>query len=170
MSWFERAPALALIGLLAACGFHPLYGRPASDADVAPQLAQIFIEPIADRIGQVLHNQLRDRLTPRGVPREARYRLNVALDFARSPVALQKDQSVTRVNLTVRANYVLSDAQSGSTVSSGTTRSVAAFNVVRSDFATLSAERDAERRAVRDLGDEISTRLAVSFASSRTGG
>ena len=170
MSWFEKAPILALIGLLAACGFHPLYGRPAGDAGVTPQLAQIFIEPIADRIGQVLHNQLRDRLTPNGVPLQPRYRLNVGLDFAKSPVAVQKDESVTRLNLTVRARYVLADARNGTTVSSGTTRSVAAFNVVRSDFATLSAERDAERRAVRDVGDEISTRLAVFFARGRAGG
>lgn len=167
---WERAPALVLIGLLAGCGFHPLYGGSVGDAGVAPQLAQIFIEPIPDRIGHALHNQLRDRLTPRGVPPQARYRLNVDLDFDKSPVALQKDQSVTRVNLTVRANYVLSDAASGTTVSSGATRSVAAYNVVRSDFATLSAERDAERRAVRDVGDEISTRLAVYFSSSRGGG
>ena len=65
---------------------------------------------------------------------------------------------------------MLADARNGTTVSSGTTRSVAAFNVVRSDFATLSAERDAERRAVRDVGDEISTRLAVFFARGRAGG
>jgi len=42
-------------------------------------------------------------------------------------------------------------------------RTISAYNVVQSEFATLSAERDAEDRAARDMGREISTRLAIFF-------
>ena len=45
----------------------------------------------------------------------------------------------------------------------GTARSIASYNVVRSDFANTAAERDAELRLARELSDEISLRLAVAL-------
>jgi len=45
-------------------------------------------------------------------------------------------------------------------------RATSAFNVVDSEFATLSAERDAEERAARDLSGEVVTRLALYFQRS----
>ena len=76
MSFFRPAVAAALISL-AACGFRPLH---APGAGAEPEvLAGIEIAHIPDRLGQVVRNHLLDRLTPRGAPAAATYRLAVSL-------------------------------------------------------------------------------------------
>ena len=42
-------------------------------------MAQIHINPIADRVGQQLYNKLRDRMNPQGVPQNPTYDLIVTL-------------------------------------------------------------------------------------------
>ena len=44
-----------------------------------------------------------------------------------------------------------------------TARAIAPYNVVDSQFATLSAERDAQERAAREVGEDIRTRLGLYF-------
>lgn len=163
MSW-SRLAALALLAVVTACGFRPLYG-PQAGYDVSlTELASVRVQPIPDRIGQVLRNDLRDRLTPRGTQPKARYALGVKMVKRTEGVAFEKDESVTRINLTVNASYQLTEISSGSVLTMGSTRSVAAFNIVRSEFSNLSAEADAERRAARAVGEEIWIRLGVYFS------
>ena len=49
-----RAAALLACLALGACGFRPLYGH----SNLAPQMALIYVEPIADRDGYELRNTL----------------------------------------------------------------------------------------------------------------
>lgn len=149
---------------LTACGFRPLYGpQNGYDASLA-EMASVKVLPIPERIGQILRNSLLDRLTPRGAPVNPRYRLGVSMEIQKEGLAFEKDESVTRFNLTVSANYQLTEIATGSVITSGSARSVAAFNVVRSDFANISAEADAERRAARAVGEDIWVRLGVFFS------
>ena len=161
---FRAAAAAGVLALVAACGFQPLYGERGGRDQALVELAAIAVQPIADRLGQVVRNELRDRLTPRGVPDTPRYRLAVAITTRKEAVAFNDDESVTRFNFTLNVRYVLSDAGSGEVVVAGSTRSVAAFNVVLSEFANIAAENDAETRAARDSSEEIRTRLGVFFS------
>lgn len=159
-----RAVALALLLGLSACGFRPLYGeQDRGGAGTAPQLQEILVNPIADRLGQILRNDLVDRLSPTGAPDRPRYRLSVAIAAGEEGLAITKDESITRFNLRISATYVLYDAQSNAEVTRGISRTIAAYNVVQSQFATLAAEKDAENRAARELSEDIRTRLAVFF-------
>ena len=161
--WWSRGAAAALGLALAACGFQPLYGEREHGAETLAALADVRIAPIADRLGQVVRNHLLDSLTPRGTPAAARYRLTVTLRRAKEGLAFQQDESVTRFDITVTAEYELAEIASGDTVAKGTARSIASYNVVRSDFANTAAERDAERRLARELSEEIALRLAVAI-------
>lgn len=163
MSLF-RFCALFLLTGLTACGFRPLYGPQGGYDSSIAELASVRVLPIPDRVGQILHNNLRDRLTPRGAPREPRYRLGVSIVKQKEGLAFEKDESVTRFNLTLRATYQLSEIGTGNVVATGSTRAVAAFNVVQSEFANISAEADAERRAARAAGEDIWIRLGVYFS------
>ncbi len=156
--------ALVLLAALTACGFRPLYGPQAGYDSSLAELASITVSRIPDRTGQILQNDLRDRLTPRGAPANPRYRLGVSMLTQREGVAFEKDESVTRINLTLSASYQLTEIATGSVLSSGATRSVAAFNVVQSEFANISAEADAERRAALAVGENIWIRLGVYFS------
>lgn len=160
----RRGATLLLALALAGCGFQPLYGaRERGGPGSVEALTQISVDPIPDRIGQILRNNLVDRFNPRGEPDRARYRLAVKVIVSKEGLAITKDESITRFNLRITAIFALLEADSGKELHRGIARTIAAYNVVDSQFATLSAEKDAEARAARELSDDLRTRLAVYF-------
>jgi len=147
---------------LGACGFHPLYaGGP--NGPRRTELAQIAIGPVDSKEGVDLRNELIDRLTPDGEPTYPQYQLDLELHEYREGLGIQKDTSVTRWNLQLAADYRLLDLGTGKVITKGTASTMASYSVVDSQFATLTAERDAQERASVDLGDQLSLRLALFF-------
>lgn len=159
----RRAAVLVLLGVLAACGFRPLYGERAQGPEVEAQFAAIDIAPISDRLGQLVRNHLLDAMNPYGRPQRPAYRLEVILSPTQESLAFREDDTATRVNLRLAATYVLKRARSDEILLEGGTRVIASYNVTRQDYATLIADRDARARAAREVADEIVTRLAVWF-------
>ncbi len=123
--------------------------------------------PIADRIGQQLHNLLLDKLTPLGPPAAERYVLRVTLSESLQSLAVRKDDVATRANLILRASFTLVRAQDDFTLLSNSAISANSYNFLREEFATLSAENDARARAVRELSDEIRTRIAIYLSRDK---
>ncbi len=152
---FAATCSAALVG----CGFQPLHSKKAGAS--AAGFAEIRIAPIADRIGQQPHNLLLDKLTPLGPPPKARYVLRVTLSESLQNLAVRKDDVATRANLIMRAKFMLVRAHDNFTLLSNSAISANSYNILREEFATLSAENDARARAVRELSDEIRTRIAV---------
>ena len=152
--------------LSTACGFQPLYGKRTGDVPVRQLFNAISIAPIPDRVGQLVRNQLVDALTPLGQPRDPAYVLAVTLVQSKEGVAFQSDEKATRFNVTLEARFVLREFVGGAIVTQGNTRSVAAFNNVRSEFANITAELDAQRRAARQVADSIALRLGVHFSGT----
>jgi len=163
--WLSKLLTSALLLLMVgACGFQPLYGRTGDNAKVQAQLSQTYILPIAGRTGQILRNNLLDRVTPTGIPKSAAYQLKVDLDAKKSGVAIDTDSSTNRVNLTLRARYTLLDKTGKTSFYNGVAQSISAYNVVDSDFANLSAEKNAEKRSSIVLAEEIHRQLSVYFS------
>ena len=154
----KAAALLALLPLLAGCGFRPLYG----DARLEPQMASIFVEPVAERDGYELRNALINLLGSNGNVRGKAYRLKIVLSEANQGVALQNDATITRYNDTLTVSYVLSDA-GGTEVTSGIQSSLASYNVVASPYSTLSAQQDADKRAALDIAERIRIDLGAFF-------
>ena len=150
------------LAALAGCGFRPLYSRESSGSPA--HLAEIRIVPIADRIGQQLHNLLLDKLNPMGPPATARYVLTVTVNESLQNLAVRKDEVATRANLIMRVNFVLARRDDGSTLMTSHAVSANSYNIVSSEFGTLSAENDARARAARELSDEIKSQLGIFLA------
>lgn len=154
-----RVTALLLALGLAACGFHPLYGR----GGASPALmASIYVDPIPDRTGYELRNSLMD-LFDSGSSGSKKYRLKVQLSDQRKGIALQNDATITRYNYLLDADYQLFDS-TGKLVTSGHQSTLTAYNVVSSPYATLAAQQDARKRAAQDLSQRIQLDLGVWFA------
>jgi len=177
MSWSKaarRGAAMCLLALVVVavttCGFEPLYGQRGGGDSVVAHIAAIEVMAIPDRLGQVVRNHLREGLTPYGAPDTPRYRLHVTLRKIEEGIAFQKDDAVTRFNVILFASYDLVEAATGSHVTRGLVRSIAAYNVVRSDYATIAAARDAEARVAESVSDEIQTRIAIDLARRRAEG
>jgi len=167
MSWSRRKLFVSIIlagtGLLAGCGFQPLYGN-RSQANSAPaQFAQIDVTGIDGRTGHHLRNYLIDQFSARGGNYKKLYRLDISLSEQKDGLAIRQDESVTRFNYRVLSAIRLVRLRDQQPVFETSLRATSAFNVVKSEFATLSAERDAQERAARDLSAEIITRLAIYF-------
>ena len=86
-------PILALVALttLSACGFRPLYATAGDDYQTAANMAQVKVELIDDRVGQLTRNALLETLTPRGQSSNPLYDLSVTLTESTSEQGFTKD-------------------------------------------------------------------------------
>src|SRR6266481_880851 len=101
MSWSRKARALAVLSLAlatGACGFRPLYGDIGQTGGVQSKLSQVVVDPIPDRLGQKLRQDLLDRIEPRGESGTGRYHLLVKLAEAQDGEGIRSDLTYARVN------------------------------------------------------------------------
>ena len=168
--------ALASLGLallLGGCGFHPLYAVPGSaHGSMRTNLGSIYVEPIPDRLGYELRNQLIDLLDARADFGGAAYRLHVTLSLKSEAIGVQSQPApggltqtaITRYNDTLTVEYELIDLKTNAAVTHGTETGLSAYNVLSSPYATLAVQQDANKRAADDVADRIRVALAVYFA------
>ncbi|MDG2032566.1 MAG: LPS assembly lipoprotein LptE [Rhodospirillales bacterium] len=153
--------SLAALGLLTGCGFKPIYGS-AGESNISVELATIHVALIKDRIGQQLRNLLLDRINPGGTPEKPSYRLSVQLSESKQELAIKKSEVSTRANLTFTAKFQLQGLrQFAARTFSGRASIVTSYNILSSDFGTLSAEKNARRRAALVLASYITNRIAA---------
>jgi LPS-assembly lipoprotein len=157
----------AVLGGLTACGFHPLYGDKSVTAVSSKELAAVQIDLIKDREGQMLRNELLDRFQPAGPAPQALYGLSIGLASQKVGLAILPDETGTRANLIMSANYSVRDLTNGGVLFKGTSRSIVGYNILDSEFATTSSETDAYRRAVYDLSEQITTRVSLVLANHK---
>lgn len=171
--WSRRAAlGLLLIGAAASgCGFRPLYGNrtptgaPTGSVSVNQQLAGIRVDPIADRVGQQLHNALRDGLNPLGQPAAATHHLSVKLVVRNYGALAQSDLSATRRNVEITAFYKLSDG-AGNVVLSDSSQITSGYDEFDDPLNDISANQHAQERDVLQLAELIKTRLAAFFTQN----
>jgi len=164
MSWSERRrgllAALAAAALLAACGFTPLY---APGGPAAAMGGRIEVAVIEGAPGFAMREELTARLGPATA---ATHRLDVTLALDETGVALTQQDVTTRYTVTGTADYALVPLDGGPPVTGGTVRALTGYStpetVGASAYASLAAQRDAERRLAVDLADRIVQRLALS--------
>jgi LPS-assembly lipoprotein len=153
------AVALALSG----CGYRPLYGErgPGPGGAASDHLGSVKIAGIADRRGQMLRNDLLDRMSPRGETASARYILSVITTEATRTTDSRADGTATRADLVVSARFNLRDINSDVVVYVDRSEAVATFNLLTNRFASVSSEDEARRRAVEQIADQITLQVAL---------
>lgn len=176
----RRLLATALLGgaalLLPGCRARPLYGKfdpegPLDSYRASDDLRAIAVSPIPDRSGQILHNALRNQLTPAGVPANPAYRLDATVTESVGASQLQIDATASRALLIVNANYnVVLAAVPQVGLVGGQVTSLSAYNIGESEYATRRAEVDARERALEEAARRIRQRLASWFIEARADG
>ena len=155
--WWPRLALLA-VAALAGCGFHPLYSRSSGDPRIAPEMASVYVSPIADREGQLVRNALLGRLNASG---ESRYRLEVTVIESESPVLLQSDQTASIDDVSYNASFTLYE---GTTVlTKGTASRTLSFDFLNQQYSNISARSFIERRAAEEIATQIRDTLATYF-------
>lgn len=162
----NRLLLVAPILLLAACGFQPLYEADGSSAEMQTMLSGVEVGPIPDRLGQIMRNRLVSRLNAGGRPE---YRLDVVLDQNSETFGVRPDTATTQEQLTITAFVRLVSLDGDEMVFEQDFRARTSFDLVLSDFATVSQREDAAQRLALDLAERIHRRLALYFAQSGVG-
>jgi LPS-assembly lipoprotein len=152
------------------CGWKPLYGTrtpigtPTGSPGIDQQLASVRIDPIADRLGQQLHNQLRDGMNPLGQPVAATHHLSVQLAVRTYGALTRTDLSATRRNVEITAFYKLVD-NSGKLVLQDSSQTVTGYDEFDDPLNDITANESAQARSTIQLAQMIKTRLAAYFAN-----
>ena len=162
------ATACLGLGALAGCGFQPLYGG--QNRQVRSLLSEIRVEPIANRAGQLLRNELVTGMTPQGIPAQPRYSLSVGLGANVVDLDIQRDATTTFATLILTGNYVLRETASGASVASGQAVSQVSFNILQTPYADRTSRENAERRAITALADDIQRRIAIQLNAGTSPG
>ncbi|MGQ0740935.1 MAG: LPS assembly lipoprotein LptE [Alphaproteobacteria bacterium] len=166
ISGFRFLISAALLVPLAACGFHPLYGKiGGKSADVTFQ--SIYVEAIPERVGYQLRSNLLDLFDAPSAPQGAMYRLRIELRSDEKGLALEETAAVTRYSYRLAARYRLTRAGSTDVLKKGVVYSLTSYDVVQSPYATVVAERDAQDRAAQDIAERLRTELAVYFINAQ---
>jgi len=162
-----RIGGLTGLALLPGCGFQPLYGNQASSGAIAPELGAIEINEIGEgterRIGQILKNELIDHFTAGQGRLPTRYRLLVEIDQSTAALQIQSNDTITRFNLVLIADFALYDSTSAALLYSSTARATGSYDVVESEYATLVAEQATAEDAARELSSTITNLLSLYF-------
>lgn len=170
MSSFNWKPALRAtfvsltLGVALAGCFQPMYGGPSGQA-LVQDLQAIKVEPIPERIGHYLANELTFALNGTGSTVQPRYRLVISVkQRVQAPLVDTVSGRATSGMLLVDADYRLLPVAGGPPVASGVAFVTASYDRTSQRFANLRAARDAEIRSARSLSDQIRTRLAADLS------
>ena len=150
---------------LSGCGFQPLYGRSSESGEsVTDKLAQIKIRPLQHRVGQRMHNLLRDRLNPLGQPAAPDYILTVSVTEKTKSLGIRSDATATRANLTMDVTYILRHVGETKDIFEARARSTNSFDIIDTPYAESVSEDNARERALESVADEIKNRLAIHLS------
>ena len=169
MSWSDvtrrAALAAALTLPLGGC-LQPLYGPTAmGGADMAEELRAIAVDPIPDRFGHYLANELIFALNGTGTPGPVKYRLLVTpLSRVQTPIIDSVTSRASAATIWTDAAYAVTPAAGGPPVAQGKVSAVADYDRFAQRYANIRAARDAEIRAAKSLADQIRLRIAADFA------
>lgn len=166
MWWRKLLASFVIAAGFTACGFEPLYGT-SGDGGVGQStevlLSQVKIATIEDRDGQILHNYLLDRLNPRGRPKKPHYFLSTTLKTSTSSYGVQRDDTTTRANLTVTANFKLTNTDGKSITFSA--RRLSGYSKTDSEYSTIVAKEDALDRSLREIANDVRLRVGTYLKS-----
>lgn len=159
---------------LAACGFEPLYVKKQNhnlwyfsgdfDTSISTEMSEVKIEPIAQRFGQQIRNQLLDMLTPLGAPQKPKYRLFVTQRSKQVTLqALRRDITATRERVRYVVNYNLVDAANNKKLLSGNSVAYVSYDILSNPYSTTMAMKKTEEDAAKIIANDIALRLGAYF-------
>jgi LPS-assembly lipoprotein len=154
--------ALALSGCI-----QPLYGPDVGGGSVAVEMQAIKIEPIPDRLGHYVENELIFALNGTGSSPAPKYRLIVTLhERLATPVINTVTGQAEAGDVNVDADYrLLPIAGGGQPIASGNVTQFVAYDRNSQRLSSVRAARDAEIRNAKTLADQIRTRIAAVLAT-----
>lgn len=160
-----RVLLASLTLLLAACGFQPMYGAgPTGGAAIGP----VTVEQIDGKAGHVLKTEL-DRILAVENNGAQPMLLRITLQERVTPLGIRVDESATRAELRLTANYVLTPPNGGR-VMRGSVFTNVSYDIPTAAFGEIAAQDDARERAAETMAQRFRAELALRLAQARSEG
>ena len=148
--------------LLSACGFQPMYAQSAGAA-----IGPIHVQMIEGKAGHVLKTEL-DRILAVEAGAGETTDLRITLQESVIGLGIRLDESATRAELRLTANYVLTPPQgSGRQIMRGSVNAIANYDIPLGAFGEIAAQDDARERAAEVLAQRFRAELALRMAQAR---
>lgn len=149
--------------LVAACGFAPLY----APVNGGPAIGPVEIAEIEGKAGHVLRTELDRILAPERAGGGTPMQLEITLREQVVPLGITLDESATRAELRLIANYVLTPA-TGNPIR-GSVSTVVNYEIPTAAFGEIAAQDDARERAAETMAQRFRAELALRVAQARRG-
>ena len=153
--------SLSLV-LLAACGFQPMYA-PAGGGAIGP----VSIAEIDGKAGHVLRTELSRMLAVENDGSATPALLEVTLSESVTQQGLRLDESATRAELRLTANYVLTPGDGRSRPVRGALVTTVNYEIPIAAFGEITAQDDARERAAETMAQRLRAELALRMAQAR---
>lgn len=159
-------------GLLAGCGFKPMYGQFSDGkSDLRDVMANIRVESITEdgrpsRIGQVIRNSLMDRLTPFGETPSAEYVLRVTFLIEEHGYGIREDETVTLQNLKLVTAYQLEEVATSKVILDSAARGLVTYDLAQSDYSNMIARNASLGRLAEEVSNQMATRIGAYFSKN----
>ena len=131
-------------------------------------MAQIKVESVTDRIGQMIKNELMDTFNPYGTPKCAKYFLKIQpVNSETVQQALRDDITATREKVKYTVSYSLWDKDNGQLVS-GSSWVYLSYDLLDNPYSTTMDKKKVEKDGAKIIANDISLRIGAYFHSVKT--
>lgn len=151
--------------LLAACGFQPMYAPAAGGQAIGP----VQVTQIDGKAGHVLKREL-DRILAVEDSASAPMILEITLSEQVTQLGIRRDESATRAELRLIANYVLTPPPNQGQAMRGSVFTVVNYDIPTAAFGEIAAQDDARERAAETMAQRFRAELALRVAQAREAG
>lgn len=158
-----RALIASLALFLGACGFQPMY---ASGANGGPAIGPVQVAQIDGKAGHVLKTELDRILAVEAQAGGEPMLLEITLQELVTPLGIRRDESATRAELRLIANYVLTPPNNGR-VMRGSVFTVVNYDIPTAAFGEIASQDDARERAAETMAQRFRAELALRMAQAR---
>lgn len=159
MLLFKRGIVLFLLLALAGCGFQAAYG-PSGPANGIRNT--ILVEAPENRNEYNFVKRLEERI---GHADNQQYTLSYTITLSEEARGITPNQVITRYNVIGVVAYSITGGGDNQIVSSGKVDSFTSYSTTGNTVSTLTAKRDAYKRLMTILADQLTTRLIGTAAS-----
>ena len=169
MSWSDRSRGLRRLVPLGLCialsgCFTPMYGG--LHGQLAAEMQAIKVDPVPERLGHYLTDELMTDLNGTGSSPPPKYRLTLTTkERVQSALIDIVTRRASNATVVIDTDFVLVPIGGGEPLVRGTVTSAASYNRSEQRFANIRAARDAEIRNAKTIADEISLRVAAALSA-----
>ncbi|HRO04843.1 MAG TPA: LPS assembly lipoprotein LptE [Terricaulis sp.] len=158
-----RVMIAALSLLVAACGFQPMYAPAGGGGAIGP----VSIGEIEGKAGHVLRTELTRMLAVENSSGGEPASLEITLRETITEQGIRLDESATRAELRLTANYVLTPAPGQGRAIRGSLFTIVNYEIPTAAFGEITAQDDARERAAETMAQRFRSELALRTAQAR---